>query len=81
MSATQSNHAVAMHELLLANGAHAVVAVELHRWLLCCRLRFLSLWHRLVGSTLGSSRLPLLLDGLLQVVEYVHVALLSVVEP
>ena len=26
----------------------------------------LSLWHRLVGSTLGSSRLSFLLDGLLQ---------------
>ena len=79
-----------MNEVVLTDGTHAVVAIELHHLLrLGWLLRLLhwslrSLWHPLVGPTLGSSGgygLPLMLDVPLQVVEHVHVALLRVVEP
>ena len=83
-----------MYEVFAANGAHAVVAVELRHWLsrwwlswLCRRrLELLhwscpSLWHILIGTPLSSKGLTFTFDVELQVVEHVHVALLRVVEP
>ena len=88
--AAQTYDSISMNEVVLANGTHAVVAVELRHllglswWLRLLHWSLRSLWHPLVGPTLGSSSgygLPLMLDVPLQVEEHVHVALLSVVEP
>ena len=79
---------ISMNEVELANGTHAVVAVELCNWLrLSLRLRLIhrnlrSLWHPLVPLSLTNVRddLPLALDALLKLEELGHAALLRIVE-
>ena len=75
-----------MNEVVLTDGTHAVVAIELHHLLrLGWLLRLLhwslrSLWHPHICPTSCGYGLPLLLEVTLQVKELVHVALLRVVE-
>ena len=95
MATAKANDLLSVRELLLADGAHAVVAVELShlfssrrrlwgfsRWILRpLHCSFLSSRLLLASASLSLGGAAFLLDVQLQVVELVHVPLLSTIEP
>ena len=84
--AAQTYNSISVNEVVLANGTHAVVAIELRhllrlRWLLrLLHWSLRSVLHSHVCPTRCGYGLPLLLEVTLQVKELVHVVLLRVVE-
>ena len=95
VTTAKANDLISVREVLLTDGAHAVVAVELghlfssrRRLWGCCRwrlrirhCRFPSSRLLLVSASLCGKGLTLVLDATLQVEEHVHAPLLRVVEP
>ena len=94
VATAKANDLLSVRELLLADGAHAVVAVELghlfssRRWLWGFSWWVLRLLHcsfpspclLLCSASLSLGGTTFKLDVLLQVEEHVHVSLLGVVE-
>ena len=94
VATAKADDMIVVPEVLLTDGTHAVVPVELSHWFSCrWRLWGFSLWvlrllHRsfpspclwLCSASVSLSGAALVLDVLLQVEKHVHVSLLSVIE-
>ena len=95
VAAAKANDLISVREVLLTDGAHAVVAVELGHWFSSrrrlwgfCRLRLRIQYYRfpslrllLVSASLCGKGLTFVFDTTLQIEEHVHAPLLRVVEP